>query len=443
VTATDVFDPRQLPHSIEAEQSVLGALLLAGSRTVDDVSLLLRPADFYRPAHQVIYSTILELNRAGEAIDAVTVFDALTKAGAIERVGGGPYLHTLTETVPTAANATYYARIVKEQARLRALVEVGTRIAQYGYTGSPEGIDGLIAQAHQDLIDQDPDEPSAPTLDEAVVSLVEWMETGDGDNRIALPYRDLDELLGGLKPGQMIVIGARPGMGKSVVGLDIARHAALKLGLPVYLASLEMSQRELLQRLIAAEGAINLTRLQDRTLTDAEWAKFSQVTARLAETRHLIIDDTPNVTIDRLRAELRKMTRSEVGAPRLVVVDYLQLMRSPDGGRRTPENRQVEVSELSRNLKLLAREFNIPVVVLSQLNRAVEQRADRRPVISDLRESGSLEQDADAVLLLHRDDEMRPGELEIIVGKNRNGRTGSAAVAFQGHYGRAVNMATI
>lgn len=295
MTTADVFDPRQLPHSIEAEQSVLGALLLA-PRCIDDVALLLRPADFYRPAHQVIYSTILELNRAGEAIDAVTVFEALTRAGEIERVGGGPYLHTLTETVPTAANATYYAKIVKERARLRALVEVGTRIAQYGYTGSPEGIDGLVAQAHQDLIDQDPDEPSAPTMDAAVLSLVEWMETGDGDNRIALPYTDLDELLGGLKPGQMIVIGARPGMGKSVVGLDIARHAALKLGLPTYMASLEMSQRELMLRLIAAEGAINLTRLMDRTLTDAEWSKFSQVTARLAEAKHLVIDDTPNVT---------------------------------------------------------------------------------------------------------------------------------------------------
>ncbi|MFD8534305.1 replicative DNA helicase [Streptosporangium canum] len=435
---------RSRPHNIEAEQSVLGGLLIGAAHRIDDVAAIVRPGDFYRPAHQVIYEVILTLHNQGEAVDAVTVPAELAQRGEIGRVGGLGYLHTLTAVVPTAANVTFYARLVKEQARLRTLVEVGTRVAQYGYSGDPDDIEALIGQAHQDLIDQNPDEGDAPALESIIPGIVDWMEKGDTDSRVPLPYQDLNDCLGGLKPGQLVIVGARPAVGKSVVALDIARFAALKHGVPVYLASLEMDKHELGLRLVAAEGRINLKRLQDRELTDEEWTSFARVTARLADVPHLVIDDTPNVTIDRLRAELRKMARRATGPARLVVVDYLQLMRSPNGGRKGPENRQVEVAELSRGLKLLAREFNVPVVVLSQLNRGVEQRADKRPTISDLRESGSLEQDADIVILLHRDDDPmsgRPGELDLIVGKNRNGPVRTVSVAFQGHFARAVNMA--
>ncbi|GIH63986.1 replicative DNA helicase [Microbispora siamensis] len=431
---------RSLPHNVEAEMSVLGGLLISPGH-VDEVAGILQPADFYRPAHQLIYETILRLNREGEAVDPVTVLDALTRAGDSARVGGGPYLHTLTATVPTAANAAYYARLVKGQAQLRRLVSVGTRIAEYGYSGDPDEIEGLIGRAHEDLITQEPGGDEATALDTLVWDALDWLENGADDDRVPLPYRDLDDLLGGLKPGQMAIVGARPATGKSVVALDVARHAAIRHGLPVYMASLEMSRRELSLRLLAAECRIDLKRLQDRKLTEAEWAKFSDMAPKLAKHAHLVIDDTPNVTVDRIRAELRKMARRDTGPARLVIIDYLQLMRTPAGGRRTPENRQVEVSELSRNIKLLAREFNVPVVVLAQLNRAVEMRADKRPQVSDLRESGSLEQDADVVILLHRDDEERAGELSLIVGKNRNGPTGTVAVAFQGHYARAADMA--
>lgn len=434
---------RTLPANIEAEQSVLGGLLI-GSRHIDDVACIIRPVDFYRPAHQVIYETILRLNNDGEAVDMITVLAELDRTGESARVGGGGYLHTLSAMVPTAANATFYARLVKEQSHLRNLVTIGTRIAQYGYNGDADDIQELLGRAHQDLINQSPDDGEAPALDSIIPSVVDWMDKGDADGRVPLPYIDFNEILGGLKPGQMVIVGARPAVGKSVVALDIARFAALKHKLAVYLASLEMDKHELSLRLIAAEGRVNLKRLQDRELHDDEWGKFAEVTARLADIQNLVIDDTPNVTIERLRSELRKMARRATGPAKLVVIDYLQLMRSSTGGRKGPENRQVEVSELSRNLKLLAREFNVPVVVLSQLNRGVEQRADKRPAISDLRESGSLEQDADIVVLLHRDDDPesgKQGELDLIIGKNRNGPTGTVSVAFQGHYARAVDMA--
>ncbi|WP_433382672.1 replicative DNA helicase [Streptosporangium sp. CA-115845] len=435
---------RSMPHDIDAEQSVLGALLIA-PRYVDEVAASIRPGDFYRPSHQIIASVIYDLNARGEAIDAVTVLDALARRGEPTRVGGAAYLHTLTAVVPTAANVGYYVRIVRERAQLRGLIEAGTRIASYGYTGDGDGVEALLAQAHQDLLAVEAgDVDDLVGVDALMPDLLDGLERGDTSDRVPLPYLDLNELLGGLKGGQLVIVGARPAVGKSVVALDIARHAALRCGLPVFFASLEMSARELGRRMLAAEGRVMLDHLENNQLTEEDWQKVTEAGARIAESPHLVIDETPNVSVERLRARLRKMARSEVGAARLLIVDYLQLMRPlAVSGRKSPENRQVEVAEMSRDLKLLAKEFDIPVVVLAQLNRGVEQRAEKKPMISDLRESGALEQDADVVILLSREADQESsarGELDLIVGKNRAGRTGVVSVAFQGHHARAVDM---
>ncbi|MGI5493865.1 replicative DNA helicase [Microtetraspora malaysiensis] len=445
----EVFETfeRAEPHNIEAEQSILGGLLIGQARHVDEAAAIVQPGDFYRPGHRDVFETILGLHRDGERADPVTVLDRLTKNGGASGVDGA-YLHTLMSTVPTPENITYYARIVKGLAVKRNLIAVGSQVVRFGYSGDPDDVDELVGEAVRKLTEQDASDDEAAPVGEGMIATLDWLESGKGsDGRVPLPYRDLDKLLGGLKPGQMAIIGARPAVGKSVVALDVARHVAVKAGLPVYLASLEMSKHELNLRLLAAEAKVNLHTLQDEEeeVTSAQWDRLNPAFARISESP-LFIDDEPNVTVDRLRAQLRRMARRATGPARLVVVDYLQLMRSPNGGRRTPENRQVEVSEMSRNLKLLAREFGVPVVVLSQLNRGVEMRADKRPQISDLRESGSLEQDADVVILLHRDDDPetgRPGEMDLIVGKNRNGPTGTVSVAFQGHYARAADMAKV
>lgn len=435
---------RTPPHDIPAEQSVLGSMLIA-PRCIDDVAAIVRPGDFWRPAHQVIASVVYEMNARGEGVDPITVHGELTKRGEITRVGGGGYLHTLAATVPTAANAAYYANIVREQAILRQIIETGTRVVEYGYQGDAEDADSLRERAIAELARRD-EGADMVTFDEFLPELLDDLERGDTSDRVPLPYRDLEALLGGLKAGQMVIVGARPSVGKSVVALDMARHAAIKHGLPVYFASLEMSRRDLGRRLLAAEARVLLNHLENHTLTDDDWTRLATAQGRLGALPRLVIDDTASVTVERLRAQLRKMARrDDIGRPRLLVVDYLQLMRPlVKAGKKSPENRQIEVSEMSRDLKLLAKEMDIPVVVLAQLNRQVEQRADKRPVISDLRESGSLEQDADVVILLSREtDQSSPdlGTMDLIVGKNRSGSTGVVTVAFQGHFARAADMA--
>ena len=446
MSATDPVDARALPHDIAAEQSVLGAVLIGAPHVIDDVKAAgLRPTDFYRPAHRIIYEAISDLYDRGEPADVVTVFDELGRRGELARVGGGPYLHTLTAAVPTAANAVYYARIVRAHARMRTLVEVGTRVAELGYRGDPADVDDVIGRAVAALSEQDAGGDAPPSAPDVLWRLVDALEgRGERVPRVPLPYADLQALTGGLGPGQLVVIGARPGVGKTTVGLDIARHAALRHGVPTYVASLEMSRDELMLRLLAAEGRVRLDALQKQAggqaaLNDDEWQRVGRATATLGDAAHLVLDDQPATTVARLRAELRRMARRDQ-APRLVVVDYLQLMRAPQVGRRAPETRQLELAEISRGLKLLAKELKVPVVAVSQLNRGVEMRADKRPQLSDLRESGAIEQDADVVILLHRDDE-RPGEMDLIVAKHRNGPTATVRVAWQGHYGRAVDMA--
>ena len=435
---------RTPPQDIPAEQSVLGGMLLSKDAIADVVEVV-RATDFYKPAHQTIFDVVVDLYGKGEPADPITVSAELTRLGEIGRVGGAPYLHTLLSSVPTAANAGFYARIVAEQAVLRRLVEAGTRIVQLGYGASGAGgVDDTVDRAQQAIYDVTERRSSEdytlleqlmqPTMDE----LEAIGSRGGSMSGVPTGFVDLDGLTNGLHPGQLIVIAGRPGLGKSTLGLDIARAASVKSGLPSAIFSLEMSKTEITMRLLSAEARVPLHHMRSGTMTDDDWNRLARRMGEVAEAP-LYIDDSPNLTMMEIRAKARRLRqRNDL---RLIVIDYLQLM----SGNKKAESRQQEVSELSRSLKLLAKELEIPVIAMSQLNRGAEQRTDKKPQISDLRESGSIEQDADMVILLHREDAYekespRAGEADFIVAKHRNGPTATITVAFQGHYSRFVDM---
>jgi replicative DNA helicase len=346
--------------------------------------------------------------------------------------------------VPTAANANYYARIVREQAILRRLVEAGTRITQMGYSGTGE-VDDIVDRAQAEVYEvterrnSDDYLPLSAVMNEALTE-IEAISNRDGE-MVGVPtgFTDLDSLTNGLHPGQLVILAARPSIGKSTLGIDICRAASIKHGLTSVIFSLEMSRNEIVMRLLAAEAQVSMHHMRTGTMTDTDWTKLAQKMGTVNDAP-LFIDDSPNLTLMEIRAKCRRLKQRH--DLRLVVVDYLQLMTS---GKRV-ESRQQEVSEFSRSLKLLAKELDVPVIAISQLNRGPEQRQDKRPMLSDLRESGSLEQDADMVVLLHREDfyereSPRAGEADFIVAKHRNGPTATITVAFQGHYSRFVDMA--
>src|SRR5919112_375730 len=373
------------PQDLDAEQSVLGGMLLSKDAIADVVEIL-KGHDFYKPAHETIYTAILDVYAKGEPADPITIAAELTKRGEINKVGGAAYLHTLVQTVPTAANAAYYAEIVHERAVLRRLVEAGTRITQMGYAADDD-VDEIVNRAQAEIYavtEQRTSEDYLPLGDimEGALDEIEAIGSRSGEmTGVPTGFTDFDSLTNGLHPGQMIVIAPPPAMGKSTLALDFARAASIKHNLPSVIFSLEMGRNEIAMRLLSAE-------------------------ARVA----------------------------------------LHHMRS--GGSKRAESRQQEVSDMSRNLKLLAKELEIPVIALSQLNRGPEQRTDKKPMVSDLRESGSIEQDADMVILLHREDAYekespRAGEADLIVAKHRGGPTGIVTIAFQGHYSRFVDMAQV
>ena len=436
------FD-RTPPQDIAAEQSVLGAMLLSKDAIADVVELL-HGMDFYRPAHETIYDTILDLYGRGEPADAVTLSAELQKKGELTRIGGAPYVHTLVAGVPTAANAGYYAEIVHERAILRRLVEAGTRIVQMGYGGEGD-IDQVVDRAQAEVFgvnDRRTSEDYAPIADllQGTLDEIEAISGHDGA-LVGVPtgFTDLDALTNGLHGGQLIIVAARPAIGKSTLALDIARAASLHNGLASVVFSLEMGRNEITMRMLSAEAKVPLHHMRSGTMTDQDWDRIARTTGAVSAAP-MFIDDSPNMTMMEIRAKCRRLKQRH--DLKLIVLDYLQLMSS---GKRV-ESRQVEVSEFSRSLKLLAKELGVPVVALSQLNRGPEQRTDKKPLLSDLRESGSLEQDADMVILLHREDAYekespRAGEADFIVAKHRNGPTGTITVAFQGHYSRFVDMA--
>jgi replicative DNA helicase len=567
---------RTPPQDLSAEQSVLGGMLMSKDAIADAIEVI-RSVDFYRPAHQTIFDTILDLYGRGEPADAVTIAAELTKRGEIARVGGAPYLHTLISSVPTAANAGYYARIVRERAILRRLVEAGTRIVQMGYAADGADIDDTVDRAQAEIYSvtdhrtSDDYLPLAEIMEGTLDEIDAIASHGGRMTGVPTGFTDLDQLTNGLHPGQMVIIAARPAIGKalaldtplptplgwttmgevkvgdqlvgadgkpasvvastqvmfgrpcyriefsdgemivadadhlwkttdlgvvttrqlaamqgrpgiaddvrgrlvvgvvpvssvpvrcvevdtadhlylagqrrvpthnSTLGLDLARSAAVKHGLTAAIFSLEMSRNEITMRLLSAEARVALHHMRSGTMTDDDWTRLARRMGEVSSAP-LYIDDSPNMSLMEIRAKCRRLRQRH--DLRLVVVDYMQLMQSP----RRVESRQQEVSEISRGLKLLAKELELPVVAISQLNRGPEQRTDKKPMLSDLRESGSLEQDSDLVILLHREDAYerespRAGEADFIVAKHRNGPTATVTVAFQGHYSRFVDMA--
>nr|WP_316522293.1 replicative DNA helicase [Kitasatospora sp. K002] len=432
------------PQDLDAEKSVLGGMLLSKDAIADVVEVL-KPADYYRPAHEMIHGAILDLYARGEPADPITVAGELTKRGELQRVGGASYLHTLVNSVPTAANAEYYAQIVNERAVLRRLVEAGTRIAGMGYAAEGD-VDEIVNAAQAQIYavtEQRTNEDYAPLADimEGALDEIEAIGSRQGQmSGVPTGFADFDQLTNGLHPGQMIVIAARPAMGKSTLALDFARACSIHHKLPSVIFSLEMGRNEIAMRLLSAEARVALHHMRSGNMTDDDWTRVARRMPDVSEAP-LFIDDSPNLSMMEIRAKCRRLKqRNDI---KLIVIDYLQLMQS--GGSRRAENRQQEVSDMSRNLKLLAKELEVPVIALSQLNRGPEQRTDKRPMVSDLRESGSIEQDADMVILLHREDAYekespRAGEADLIVAKHRNGPTATITVAFQGHYSRFVDM---
>lgn len=436
------YSIRTLPHDEVAEQSVLGGMMLSKDAIADVVEIL-SGQDFYKHSHEMIYEAIISLYGHGEPADAVTVADEMSKRGDLNQIGGAPYLHSLISSVPTAANAGFYAEIVAEQAVLRRLVEAGTKIAQLGYTADGE-VESLVNQAQSEIYGvaegrKGEDYVALKDALDATVSEIEANGSRSGGvHGVPTGFLEFDDLTSGLQAGQMIVIAARPAMGKSTFALDIARSAAIKHGLTTVFFSLEMSRNEIAMKILSAEASLNLSDLRKGNLDDDKWAKLATVVGKV-DSAPLFIDDSPNMTLMEIRAKARRLKQRH--NLQLIVLDYLQLMSS---GKKV-ESRQQEVSEFSRALKLMAKELELPLIALSQLNRGSEQRTDKTPMVSDLRESGSIEQDADMVVLLHRDDvynkeSPRAGEADIIVAKHRNGPTKTIAVAFQGHYSRFANM---
>ncbi len=434
---------RTPPHDLLAEQSAIGGMLLSKD-AVADVLEAVRAVDFYVPKHEIIFDAILTLYSHGEPTDVIAVTDELTKSGNLQRAGGPEYLHTLTGLVPTAANAGYYASIVAEKAVLRRLVEAGTRIVQMGYASEGEVTD-LVNNAQAEIygvaggVEAEDYVPLVQAI-EAATEEIEHASGRDG-SMVGVPtgFTELDAITNGLHPGQLILIAARPALGKSTLALDFARAAAITNDLPAIFFSLEMGKSEIAMRLLSAESNIFLQKLRKGDVRAEDWTTLASTRGRIADAP-LYIDDSPNMTLVEIRAKCRRL-KQKVGL-KLIVIDYLQLMTS---GKKV-ESRQQEVSEFSRALKLLAKELQVPVIALSQLNRGPEQRVDKRPALSDLRESGSLEQDADMVILLHREsayekESSRPGEADLIIAKHRNGPTGTVTVAFQGAFSRFADMA--
>src|SRR6202167_5678090 len=432
------------PHDVEAEESLLGAMLLsndAASVGIEKCS----SDDFYKPAHGHIFGAIRALMERGEAIDAVTVTDELKRSGLLDGVGDPSIFISLQANTPSIANARHYATIVEEHSLLRRLIGVAGDIADLGYS-VPEDVEGAIDEAEQMMFDvaekrtADTIAPLHELLLKGLDRIEELGQRGSDITGVATGYNELDRLLLGVQPSTLNIVGARPGMGKTSFALGVLAHVGMVVDRPALLFSLEMGHLELTQRLLAAEAEVNGQHLQNGRIRTQDWAKIGAAVTRLSSAP-IFIDDNPAVTVMDIRARARRLKKTE-GDLGLVVIDYLQLMT----GRGRAENRQTEVAEISRGLKILARELEVPVVALSQLSRNLESRQDKTPMLSDLRESGSLEQDADVVLFLYRESEYndevaidRADDALVEVAKHRNGPTGKANLLFLKQYARFEN----
>ena len=435
------------PQSVEAEQAVLGGLMLV-PESIDRVADVLSDRDFYRRDHQQIFRAIRELSEKGKPFDAVTLGEWFESTGQSELVAGGAYLVELASTTPSAANIRAYAEIVHDKAVLRQLIDVGSEIVNDAF--QPEGRDSaeVLAKAEQEVFriaeagsrGREDFVPVLRALNEAVDVLQERSENGGGVTGLPTGYTEFDEMTAGLQPTDLIILAARPSMGKTTLALNMCEYAAFKSKKAVAVFSMEMSASQLAMRLISSVGRVNATRLRTGQLEDEDWARVTHAVSMLRHAK-IFIDDTPALSPDVLRSKARRLKREhDLG---LIMIDYLQLMAVPGNN----ENRATEISEISRGLKALAKELNVPVIALSQLNRSLETRTDKRPVMADLRESGAIEQDADLITFIYRDDyynkENSPdkGLAEVIIGKQRNGPTGSVKLKFFGEYPRFDNLA--
>jgi replicative DNA helicase len=444
--ATRSADSLRLPpHSVEAEQSVLGGLMLDNS-TWDTIADVVSPSDFYRRDHRLIFGAIGELAERSEPSDAVTVAENLDLKGQLADVGGMAYLGQLVRGTPSAANIRTYASIVRERAMLRELIRIGGEIATSAY--QPDGRDAaqLVDEAERqvfEIAEQGKRRGSGfqqlkRILSKTIDRLDELQKQGGDVTGLGTGFKDFDGMTAGLHPGDLVIIAGRPSMGKTSFAMNIAEHAAMGLGASVAIFSMEMSAEQLSFRMISSLGRVNQSNLRRGRFTDEDWSRINSAVSVMSKAR-VFIDDTPALNPTELRARSRRLKR-EHGLD-LIVVDYLQLMQV----HGSSENRATEISEISRSLKALARELEVPVITLSQLNRSVEQRTDKRPVMSDLRESGAIEQDADLIAFIYRDevynkDSQRKGIADIIISKQRNGPIGDVQLTFLGEYTKFENF---
>ena len=432
------------PQNVEAERSVIGGILIDRD-AINKILEFLSADDFYHESHRIIFEAILSLYQKSQPADLVTITSELRDTGKIDAAGGASYLSTLVDSIPTSANIVHYGKIVHEKAILRRLIQGATQIAELGYDQTGLDVDDFIDQAEQIIFEvaQRRYKPSFFAVKDIVKlsfkAIEELYEKKEMVTGVPTGFEELDRLTSGLQKSDLIIVAGRPSMGKTAFALNIVGHAAMEAQVPSALFSLEMSKEQLVQRLLCCEAKVDASKLRGGFLAESDWPKLTRAAGALSEAL-IYIDDSPALNVIEMRAKARRLQR-EKGLG-LVVVDYLQLMR----GVRGMESREREISEISRSLKALAKELSIPVVALSQLNRAVENRVDKRPQLADLRESGSIEQDADVVMFVYRDevynkDSEDRGTAEIIIGKQRNGPIGKSKLAFLSQYTRFENLA--
>jgi replicative DNA helicase len=443
----DIARIKMQPHSIEAEQSVLGGLLLSSGEGWDAVAEAVSAADFYRPDHRMIFRQIARLAEAAEPVDVITVADKLAASGELDSAGGVAYLAELASNTPSASNIRAYAQVVRERAALRKLIEAAQTIAESGF--NPEGRNSieLIDEAERLIMQISEQGPKAggprdvnPLLKDAIDRIEELFTSGGDITGLSTGFIDLDGMTSGLQPSDLVIVAGRPSMGKTTFAMNLVENAVLAQDKPILVFSMEMPAEQLLIRMLSSIGKINQTRIRNGKLEQEDWPKLSTAVAKLKDVP-LFIDDTPALTPTELRSRARRVAREHNGLG-MIMVDYLQLMQIAGSS----EGRTAEISEISRNLKAIAKEFNCPMVALSQLNRSLEQRPNKRPVNSDLRESGAIEQDADVIMFIYRDevyheDTPDKGVAEIIIGKQRNGPIGTCRLAFIGEFTRFENLA--
>ena len=432
------------PQNLDAEESVLGAMMLSPG-AIGAVSEILDAGDFYRESHGKIYRAALALYARGEPVDAITLVDELEQRGELEDAGGRSRIHELAALVPASANAAHYARIVREMATLRGLIRAGSEISTLGWERVGEPAD-LVDRAEQIVFDLSQSRVSTEfshieaLLKESFERITALYEAGEEITGVPSGFRDVDRLTSGFQPGNLVIVAARPSMGKSAFGLCIGANIAIRHQIPVALFTLEMSKAEVTQRLMCSEAKVESQRLRSGKLAPDDWPRLTAACDKLAKAP-IYVDDTGSITMMEIRSKARRL-KSKEPTLGLIIVDYLQLMTSG----ASVENRVQEVSQISRNLKILARDLDVPILAMSQLSRAVEQRHDKRPILSDLRESGSIEQDADLVAFIYRDeyyndDSPDQGLAEVILAKHRNGPTGIEKVSFLKRYAKFADLA--